>query len=115
MATIYADRTRLNGDYHLGTRGGTFGMAGDFAADSATLDPSHVRRRDSSRSRPRPRPRLGRSPQPSAMRSGRTAGNFNAAGKIRVVNFPGGGAVRIDTADVIGPSGARARVFGAAG
>ena len=40
MATIYADRTRLVGDYHLGYRAGTFGLAGDYAADSANLDPS---------------------------------------------------------------------------
>src|SRR4029079_12877605 len=45
----------------------------------------------------------------------RTAANFNAAGRIRVVNFPGGGAARIDTADIIGAGGPRARVFGGSG
>src|SRR5215213_7034184 len=40
MATVYADRTRLNASYRLGIRAGTFGLAGNFAADSATLDPS---------------------------------------------------------------------------
>ena len=40
MATIYADRTRLDGGYHLGLRDGTFDMVGDYAADSAALDPS---------------------------------------------------------------------------
>ena len=40
MATIYADRTRLDGDYHLGIATGTFALVGDFAADSAALDPS---------------------------------------------------------------------------
>ena len=39
MGTIYADRTRLNGGYKLGDRDGTFAMVGDFAADSAALDP----------------------------------------------------------------------------
>jgi hypothetical protein len=34
----------------------------------------------------------------------RTAANFNAAGHIRVVNFPGGGAARVETADIIGPA-----------
>ena len=33
----------------------------------------------------------------------RTARNFNSAGTIRVVNFPGGGAARIESADIIGP------------
>ena len=46
MATIYADRTRLDGGYQLGMRDGTFDMVGDYAADSAALDPSHARRRD---------------------------------------------------------------------
>ncbi|MEA3058323.1 MAG: translocation and assembly module TamB, partial [Sphingomonadales bacterium] len=41
--------------------------------------------------------------------------NFNVAGKIRVVNFPGGGAARITDANVVGPNGARARVFGGSG
>ena len=40
VATIYADRTRLDGNYHLGTRDGTFDLAGNYAADSAALDPS---------------------------------------------------------------------------
>src|SRR6185503_19999285 len=39
MATIYDDRTRLNGEYHLGARDGSFQLVGDFATDSAALDP----------------------------------------------------------------------------
>ena len=35
LGTIYADRTRLVGDYHLGSSTGTFSLDGDFAADSA--------------------------------------------------------------------------------
>src|SRR4029079_3631269 len=42
MATIYADRTRLDGGYHLGLRSGTFDMAGDYAAYSAALDPGMI-------------------------------------------------------------------------
>ena len=34
---------------------------------------------------------------------------FQCRGRIRVVNFPGGGGVRITDADMRGPSGARAR------
>ena len=32
----------------------------------------------------------------------RTVRNFDASGGIRLVNFPGGGAARIESADVIG-------------
>src|SRR5258708_39899725 len=38
MATIYADRTRVHGDYQLGIRAGTFSLAGGFAAASRTPD-----------------------------------------------------------------------------
>ena len=50
MATIYADRTRLNGDYHLGLSKWTFALNGDFAADSAALTTS-----DTSSRKPMPR------------------------------------------------------------
>ena len=35
MATIIAERTRLDGAYQLGMRNGTFELVGEFAADSA--------------------------------------------------------------------------------
>ena len=93
---------------------GTFAMAGDFAADSAALDPSMLA------GVTEPLEAAAKTPiGPIATAIGgaisRTARNFNAAGTIRVVNFPGGGAVRIDSADVIGPGGARARVSGGSG
>lgn len=114
MGTITADRTRLRGRYDLGLRAGTFSMAGNFAVDHSALAPSM----------------LAGVTQPLAAASGtpigpvvttisdaisRTARNFNASGNIKVVNFPGGGAVRVTNADVIGPGGARARVFGGSG
>src|SRR4029079_19289533 len=37
MGTIFADRTRLNGRYHLNGNIGTSDMAGQYAADSASL------------------------------------------------------------------------------
>jgi translocation and assembly module TamB len=114
LATIYADRTRLNGNYRLGIRGGTFAMAGNFAADSATLDPSMMAGVTEPLAAASKTP-IG--PIADAIRGaiGRTAHNFNSAGRIRVVNFPGGGAVRIDSADIIGAGGARARVSGGSG
>jgi hypothetical protein len=114
MATIYADRTRLNGAYQLGIRAGTFSLAGDYAADSAALDPAMLA------GVTEPLKAAAKTPiGPIATAIGdaisRTARNFNSAGHIKVVNFPGGGAVRIESADVIGPAGARARVAGGSG
>src|SRR3954468_19373950 len=44
-----------------------------------------------------------------------TARNFNSAGHLKVVNFPGGGAARVTDANIAGPGGARARVSGGSG
>src|SRR5262249_10298984 len=114
MATVYADRTRLDGSYRLGIQAGTFSLAGAFAADSSKLDPSMIARvtepLDAAAKTP-----IG--PIAGAIRDaiGRTANNFDAAGHIKVVNFPGGGAARIERADIIGPGGARAHVAGGSG
>ncbi len=45
----------------------------------------------------------------------RVSRDFNAAGEIRLVNFVGGGGARIGNATIIGPGGARARIFGGSG
>ena len=112
LATIYADRTRLNGDYRLGSRSGTFALAGDFAADSAALDPSMIA------GVTEPLAAAAKTPiGPIADRHWRRDRPHRAAISTRrarsgVVNFPGGGAVRIDSADIIGPerrAGARNR------
>jgi translocation and assembly module TamB len=114
MATIYADRTRLDGGYHLGISDGTFDMVGDYAADSAALDPSMLA------GVTQPLAAAAKTPiGPVATSIGnainRTAHNFNSAGHIKVVNFPGGGGVRVTGASIVGPDGARAKVFGGSG
>ena len=114
LATIFADRTRLNGAYHLGIRSGAFAMIGDFNADSSRLDPSMLA------SVTQPLAAAAGTPiGPVASAIGgaisRTAANFDASGKIRVVNFPGGGGVRIASADIRAPSGARASIGGGSG
>ena len=114
MATIYADRTRLDGGYHLGLRSGTFDMAGDYAADSAALDPSMIA------GVTQPLAAAAKTPIGPVAKSigdaiSRTAHNFNSAGHLKIVNFPGGGAARITDANIVGPNGARARVFGGSG
>ena len=114
MATIYADRTRLAGDYTLGIRAGTFSLTGDFAADSAALDPSMLAGVTGPLKAAEKTP-IGPIAGAIGTAIGRTAHNFNSAGHIRVVNFPGGGAARIESADMIGPGGARARLSGGSG
>jgi len=114
MATIYADRTRLNGTYNLSGRDGTFSLAGNYAADSAAIDPSMIA------GVTQPLAAAAKTPiGPVVSGIGNaisgTARNFNSAGQIRVVNFPGGGAVRVTDANIIGPNGARARLFGGSG
>jgi translocation and assembly module TamB len=114
LGTIYADRTRLNGGYRLNSRAGTFAVIGNFAADSSALDPSMLA------GVTQPLAAAAKTPiGPIVASIGnailRTSRNFNTAGTIRVVNFPGGGAARIENADVKGPGGARARVSGGSG
>src|SRR5262249_21327203 len=107
-------RTRLNASYKLGIRAGTFALGGDFAAESSTLDPSMLTGVTQPLEAAAKTP-IG--PIAGAIRDAinRTAHNFNAAGHIKVVNFPGGGAARIESADIIGPGGARAHVAGGSG
>ena len=114
LGTIYADRTRLNGRYRLNSSAGSFALVGKFAADSTALAPSMLA------SVTGPLAAASKTPiGPIARRIGealtRTARNFNTAGDIRVVNFPGGGAARITNAEVIGANGARASVNGGTG
>jgi translocation and assembly module TamB len=114
LATIDADRTRLVGGYGLDSRAGTFALIGDFAADSASLAPSMLAGVTA------PLAAAAKTPIGPIVGSignaiSRTASHFNTSGSIRVVNFPGGGAARITRADIIGPNGARARVFGGSG
>jgi hypothetical protein len=114
LGTIYADRTRLAGGYRLGTRTGDFALVGDFAADSAQLAPSMLAGVTQPLKAAAATP-IGPLADAIGGSIARTASNFNAAGKIRLVNFPGGGAARIESADVRAPNGARAQVAGGTG
>ncbi|HEY0163762.1 MAG TPA: YdbH domain-containing protein, partial [Sphingomicrobium sp.] len=114
LATIFAERTRLAGRYRLGVTGGTFVMVGDYAANSATLDPAMMAGITGPLAAAATTP-IG----PVATSIGdavrRTVANFNATGEFRMVNFPGGGAARIGTAQVVGPNGARVAIGGGDG
>jgi translocation and assembly module TamB len=114
MATIHAARTRLSGGYHLGIRAGTFDMLGDYAAENAALDPAMLAGVTGPLSAAAKTP-IGPVATSIGNAISRTASNFNIGGLIHVVNFPGGGAARVNSADVIGPGGARARISGGTG
>ena len=114
LATISADRTRLNASYGLDSRAGTFALIGDFAADSASLAPSMLAGVTQPLAAAAKTP-IGPVAKPIADAVLRTSRNFNTAGAIRVVNFPGGGGARIASAYIKGPGGARARIFGGSG
>ena len=114
MATATADRTRLEGRYHLGIENGTFGLVGNFAAGNSTLDPVTLD------SVTQPLSAAANTPIGPVVTSignaiGRTASRFNVSGEIRVANFPGGGAARITSADVIAQQGARAHISAGTG
>lgn len=114
LATIFADRTSLKGQYELGIGSGKFSLAGDYDVDSARLAPSMLAGVVQPLAAVANTP-IG--PVASAVRDAlqRLAGNFDSDGQIRVVNFPGGGAARIDTAEVSSARGGRARVSGGSG
>ena len=115
LGTIYADRTRLSGAYRLDVQARHFDLVGDYAADSAALDPSMLA------GVTQPLAAAAKTPiGPVATSIGnamlRTARNFNSAGHIKVVNFPGGGAARIADANIDRPERrAGANVSGGSG
>lgn len=114
LGTITADRTNLRGAYSLNGKEGTFDLVGAYVAQGAALAQSMISGVTG------PLAAAAKTPiGPVASSIGNailgTARHFNSAGQIRVVNFPHGGAARITGANVLGPNGARARVFGGSG
>jgi hypothetical protein len=114
LGTISAERTRLNGRYRLSTTKGTLILAGQYSANGATLAPSMIAGLTSALEATRSTP-IG----PAAAAIGRamltSARDFDVAGGIRLVNFPGYGAARVMDANVRTASGAQARIFGGNG
>ena len=115
LATIYADRTRLDGDYHLGISDGHVRAGRRFCRRQRDARPVDARRRDAAaRGRGQDPDRAGRRQhrqcdQPHGAqlqrRRARSASSISPAAARR-------GST---DADVIGPGGARARVFGGSG
>lgn len=114
LATIFADRTSVTGAYHLSGKEGTFALNGKFDTDSASLAPSMYV------GVTQPLAAAGGTPLgPIARAMGAaitgTARHFDIDGGIRVANFPGGGAARVENAIIAGPAGAHARLSGGTG
>ncbi|HJP68846.1 MAG TPA: YdbH domain-containing protein [Sphingomicrobium sp.] len=114
LATITAQGTHLDGNYNLDGTAGKFQLVGDYGANNAALAPSMIAGITG------PLSAIAKTPiAPVAQGIGnaivRTAAQFNSSGRIKVVNFPGGGAARITQAMIAGPNGAQARVFGGSG
>jgi hypothetical protein len=114
LATIFADRTYVTGEYRLGLKAGTFGLNGGFDTDTATLAPSMYAAVTQPLAAAGGTP-LGPIAKTIAAAITRTAQHFDIDGAIRVVNFPGSGAARVDNAIIAGPGGAHARLFGGSG
>ena len=111
LGPIFADATRLDGKYRLWAGRGELALIADYGADSATLAPATVAPLVAPLDQAKGTP-LGPIAQNIAAAIRRTAGNFNATGKLRLVNMRGGGGVRIETADARGPGGSRVMVSG---
>ena len=114
LASIFAERTHLAGGYRLDITKGTLVFAGDYAANSATLAPSMMASVTGPLAAAAKTP-IGPVATAIGNAIGRTVSKFDATGGIRLVNFAGGGAARIESANVSGASGARVRVSGGDG
>ena len=114
LAEIRTGRTRVAGRYLLNAKAGEITLAGDYRTQGASLPPSVTGDLSA------PLASLGGTPlEPigaAVSNAIKAAGaSLDAAGKLRLVNFAGGGAVRIETADVRSRSGARVQVAGGDG
>jgi hypothetical protein len=89
-------------------------MLGGFAADDSMLDPSMIAGVVAPLASAKGTP-VGPVATSIAEALSRTAHRFNIGGHITVVNFPGGGAVRVTSADILGPGGAHASITGGSG
>lgn len=114
LGPIYADRTRINGKYLIGASAGTLALVANYSANSGNLAPSVLASLTEPLSAAKNTP-IGPIAVAISNAMGSSARSFDAAGSIRMVNFPGGGAARIETAEVRAKSGARARVSGGDG
>ena len=111
MAQLTAARTRLDGSYLLNAATGQITLVADYGANGVDLDRALTSPLTSALGGVdgtplEPIARALRESFDSATRA------MNAAGKLRLINAAGGGAVRVETANVRSASGARILVGG---
>jgi translocation and assembly module TamB len=111
---IVAGRTRFNGRYRLDARRGAITVLGDYSANRVKVEQSLLAMLVGPLASTQGTP-LG--PIGAAISQGirGAAGQFDVDGSLRLVNRPGGGAIRIDTANGAAPTGARIGVNGGDG
>nr|WP_314445241.1 YdbH domain-containing protein [uncultured Sphingomonas sp.] len=111
MAQLTAARTRLSGSYMLNAARGQITLVADYGANGVDLDPGLVRPFTAALGGVAGTPL---EPIAGGIRTAveRSTRALSAAGKLRLVNVAGGGAVRVETADVRSASGARILVGG---
>ena len=114
LAQIFADRTRFDGGYRLDTERGTLEVVGDYGANSVALAPSMLAAATGPLQSAQGTP-LGPIAIALAGAIRRAGTNFDVDGALRLVNRPGDGGVRIETANVRAPTGARVQVSGGDG
>jgi hypothetical protein len=114
LGEIASKRTDFDGGYRLEARRGALTLVGRYGANRVTLPPSMTASVTDPLASARGTP-LG--PIGDAVVGGvrRAAAGFDVNGSLRLVNFPGNGAVRIETANVLAGSGARVGVSGGDG
>ena len=114
LAEVRAERTLLDGSYLLNAAKGHITLVADYAAQGADLAPSLTAGFTSALGGVNDTPLEPLAAAISRAIAGATTG-MNARGSLRLVNFAGGGAVRIETANVRSRSGARIQVEGGDG
>ena len=111
---IVAGRTRFTGRYRLNAGAGSLTALGDYAADNVRVERSlfavMVDPLESLDGTP-----LGPIGQAVANAIRRAAGQFDVQGSLRLLNRPGGGAIRIESANGTAPSGAHITASGGDG
>ena len=114
LGPIYAERTRIDGRYLIGASAGTLSLIADYSAENADLAPSVLASVTDPLAAAKSTP-IGPIAVAMSNAISRSTRSFDASGSITMVKFPGGGAARIQTAEVRADTGARVRVSGGDG
>ncbi len=114
VGDIFADRTRIDGKYFLGSRKGQLALVADYDARSVALGPSMMSGIEGPVNAAAATP-LGPIARAAGQTIRRAGSQFDAQGSLRFVNAPGGGALRIERANVRSASGARLQISGGDG